>query len=79
METPAEVRTRRAQTAMDGAITLIAVLVVLQIWTLTATLEATLGGRGGVELPGAAISGILFLACGALYTFIERVDRSRRA
>ena len=68
----------RGLTAIDGAIALIAVLLVVQMWLLTATLEAFLAGHHGPALPAAIVSAVLFGACFALYLFIERVDRSSR-
>ena len=68
----------RGLTAIDGAISLIAVLLILQMWLLTATLEAFLAGHREPALPGAILSMLLFGACFGLYLFIERVDRSSR-
>jgi hypothetical protein len=62
-------------TAIDGAIGLIAVLLVVQMWLLTATLEAFLAGHHGVAAPAAAISAVLFSGCAGLYLFLERLDR----
>ena len=70
--------TRRGLTAIDGAIALIAVLLIVQMWLLTATLEAFLAGHHGPALPAAIVSAALFAACFGLYLFIERVDRSSR-
>jgi hypothetical protein len=67
---------RRGTTAIDGAIALIAVLLIVQMWLLTATLEAFLAGHRETALPAAAISAFLFAACLGLYLFIEGVDRS---
>lgn len=67
--------TSRSLTALDGAIALVSILLVVQMWLLTATLEAFLGGHYGVVGPGALISGALFTANVALYRFIEGIDR----
>ena len=69
---------RRGLTAIDGAIAMIAVLLIVQMWLLTATLEAYLGGHRGPALPAALVSLALFAACFGLYLFIERVDRAWR-
>jgi predicted Co/Zn/Cd cation transporter (cation efflux family) len=63
---------------MDGAIAFIALLLVVQMWLLTATLEAFLAGHREPALPAAIISLALFAACFALYLFIERIDRASR-
>ncbi|HEV8240141.1 MAG TPA: DUF6755 family protein [Thermoanaerobaculia bacterium] len=71
---------RRELTAIDGALALLAVLLVVQIWLLTAALEAFLGGHRGVALPAAVVSGLLFAACCGLFLFIRGLDRaSQRA
>jgi hypothetical protein len=70
--------TRGGLTAIDGAIALIAILLVIQMWLLTATLEAYLAGHTEPILPAAIISGILFAACGGLFLFIRNIDAARR-
>lgn len=57
---------------------MIAVLLVVQMWLLTATLEAFLAGHHEVTMPAAVLSAILFGACAGLFLFIERVDRGSR-
>jgi len=64
--------------ALNAALGLIVLLLVVQMWLLTATLEAYLAGHHGAALPGAVISAILFAACGCLYLFIGRLDRKPR-
>ena len=68
----------RALTAIEGAIALIAVLLIVQMWLLTATLEAFLAGHRETALPGAVLSGLLFAACAGLGVFIRHADRSSR-
>lgn len=68
----------RGLTAIDGAIALIAILLIVQMWLLTATLEAFLAGHQQVALPSAGLSLVLFAACFALYLFIGRADRASR-
>lgn len=69
---------RRGLTAIDGALALIAVLLIVQMWLLTATLESYLAGHRGVALPAAIVSGVLALACLGLYLFVHGVDREVR-
>ena len=64
--------------AINGALGMIVLLIVAQMWLLTATLEAYLAGHHEAAVPGAIVSGVLFVACGALAIFIGRVDRSAR-
>ncbi|HYA62985.1 MAG TPA: DUF6755 family protein [Candidatus Sulfotelmatobacter sp.] len=69
---------RRGSVAIDGGMALIVILLVVQIWLLSATLEAFLAGHAGAVLPAAVFSGLLFSACLALNFFVERVDRESR-
>ena len=64
----------RGLTAIDGAMALIVILLIVQIWLLSATLESYLAGHPEAALPGAMISGILFAACLGLYRFVDRID-----
>ena len=66
-------------TAIDGAIALIAILLVTQMWLLTATLESYLAGHAEPILPAAIMSGIIFGACGGLFLFIRRIDAEVRS
>ncbi len=68
----------RALTAIDGALALVAVLLVIQMWLLTATLESFLAGHHEAAIPGAIVSGLLFAASFGLYTFVLRVDAEVR-
>ncbi len=65
-------------TAIDGALALNGVLLVVQMWLLTATLEAFLAGHRDSALPAAILSGVLFLASLALYRFVDRLDAGPR-
>jgi len=67
----------RGLTAIDGAMALIILLLFVQIWLLSATLDAYLAGHEEAVLPGALISGLIFLCCGALYLFVRRLERTR--
>ena len=68
----------RGLTAIDGAMALIVILLMVQIWLLSATFESYLAGHRDTAVPGAVISLILFAACFALYRFIDRVDSEVR-
>ena len=70
-------RETRSLTALDGVISLIAVLLIVQMWLLTSTLEAYLAGHGEVALPAAAISALLFIGSFGLYRSIVSLDRRR--
>lgn len=68
----------RGLTAISGAMALIAVLLMVQIWLLSAALESFLKGDTRAALPAAVCSGIILLACVGLYFFVDRVDAEVR-
>jgi len=72
------VNERKETTAIDGAMALIAILLIVQMWLLTATLESFVAGHDESILPAAVISGIIFGACAGLYVFIRRLDAKVR-
>ncbi|HSS95710.1 MAG TPA: DUF6755 family protein [Terriglobales bacterium] len=74
-ETPPQ---NRGLTAIAGAMSLIVVLLVVQIWLLSAALESFLAGNRKSALPAAVFSGLMFLACLGLYAFVDRVDSDVR-
>lgn len=68
----------RGLSAIDGAIALIVILLVVQMWWLSASLEAYLSGHFESALPAAVVSGILTTFCLFLFLFIRRLDRQVR-
>ncbi len=68
----------RGLNAISGAMSLIVILLMVQIWLLTATLESYLANRHGAAIPAAIISAVIFLFCFGLYWFVERIDRDVR-
>lgn len=68
----------RGLTAIDGAMVLIIILLIVQIWLLSATLESYLAGHRDAAVPGAIISALLFAACFGLYRFVDRIDSEVR-
>jgi predicted Co/Zn/Cd cation transporter (cation efflux family) len=70
---------KRGLTAIDGALALIALLLIVQMWLLTATLESYLAGHHEVVIPAAIISGLFFLVCVGLYFFVRRIDVEARS
>ena len=75
---PVRYSDRRGLTAVDGANALIAILVLIQMWMLSAAVEAALAGAGRATLPAVLASGGLTAGCAALYRFISRIDREMR-
>ncbi len=64
-----------ALVAIDGALALIAILLIVQMWLLSATLESYLSGHHAVVVPAALVSAGLSGACLVLAGFIQRIGR----
>jgi len=63
---------------VHGMLIFVLIVVILQLWLLTATVNAWLGGDDSIVWPGAAVSaGGLMLNVGLL-TFLGRIERTRR-
>jgi Family of unknown function (DUF6755) len=69
---------RRGLVAIDGAMALIGILLVVQIWLLSATLETFLAGHSGAVVPATIFSGLIFSGCLALDFLVKRVDEDSR-
>ncbi|MEI8197299.1 MAG: DUF6755 family protein [Phycisphaerae bacterium] len=59
-----------------GILCFVLVLVVLQLWLLTATMNAYLGGDESVIWPAAAASTVCLLLNGGLLWYIYAMERS---
>jgi len=60
-----------------GMLFFVLIVVVLQLWLLTATMNAWLGGDDGLVWPAAAVSGACFALNAGLLVFLVRVERTR--
>ena len=69
---------RSGLTAIDGAMSLVVILLIVQMWLLTSALEASLAGHDETALPASIISGVILGACIGLYLFVDRVDADVR-
>ncbi|HEV2104057.1 MAG TPA: DUF6755 family protein [Candidatus Acidoferrum sp.] len=69
---------KKGLVAIDGVMALIVLLVVVQIWLLSAALESFLAGHAETSLPAAIFSGLLFLSCVGLTLFASGIDRDSR-
>jgi uncharacterized protein DUF6755 len=67
---------RRRITALDGIAALLILLLIVQVWLLSATLDAFLAGHCDAALPGAITSGVIFAAAAGLYQFAQQIDRA---
>jgi hypothetical protein len=65
-------------TIINGMLAFVLMLVVLQLWLLTASMNAYLGGDRSVIWPAAGAS-LLCLALNAgLLRYLYQIDRARR-
>jgi hypothetical protein len=65
-------------TIINGMLVFVLIVVVLQLWLLTATMHAWLGGDASIVWPGlAASAGGLALNVG-LYVYLRRLERTRK-
>jgi hypothetical protein len=62
----------------SGILVLIATLVIIQLWLLTAALEALLAHERAVLAPAAIGSLVLFLINAGLLVYVEAFDRRVR-
>jgi len=69
---------RQGLTAIDAAISLTVILLMVQMWLLTTALEALLAGHRETALPAALISGFIFSACWVLFLFVDKIDTDVR-
>lgn len=66
----------RQRVAVDAAMAMVIVLLMIQMWLLTATLESFLAGHHETALPAMIVSALLFLGCAGLYLMVARLDRA---
>ncbi len=71
-------RREHGLTLFTGIVWFIGSIVVVQLWLVTAALEALLAGRFAVLVPAALASLALASINGALLVFVNRQDRSIR-
>ena len=66
-------------TIVYGMLVFVLIVLILQLWLLTATMNAWLGGDDSVVWPAAAVSaGGLALNVGLL-VYLGRLERTRKA
>ena len=70
-------RAQRA-TIVNGMLAFVMMLVVLQLWLLTATMNAYLGGDRAVIWPAAVASLACLLLNVGLLRYLYRIERTRR-
>ena len=70
-------RAQRA-TIVNGMLAFVMMLVVLQLWLLTATMNAYLGGDPSIIWPAAAASLVCLTLNGGLLRYLYHIERTRR-
>jgi uncharacterized protein DUF6755 len=70
-------RPQRA-TIVNGMLAFVIVLVVLQLWLLTATMNAYLGGDDSVIWPAGVVSALCLLLNAGLLRYLYHIERTRR-
>ena len=61
-----------------GMLVFVLIVVILQLWLLTATMNAWLGGDDSVVWPAAAVSIAVFGLNAGLLAYLGRIERTRR-
>jgi hypothetical protein len=62
-------------TIVFGILSIVLMMVVLQLWLLTATMNAFLAGQERVIIPAAVASIICFALNAGLLSYIYRMER----
>ncbi len=62
-------------TIVFGILSIVLIIVVLQLWLLTATMNAYLAGQDRVILPAAIASLVCFALNAGLLSYIYRMER----
>jgi hypothetical protein len=61
-------------TIIAGILSFVVVLVILQLWLLTATMNAYLGGDDSILVPAALASGVCLLLNLGLLWYVYRLE-----
>jgi uncharacterized membrane protein YjjP (DUF1212 family) len=62
---------------VQGILAFVLILVVLQLWLLTATMNAYLGGDDRVVWPAAIASSLCFALNVGLLVYLRRLEKPR--
>ena len=65
-------------TIVYGMLVFVLIVVILQLWLLTATMNAWLGGDDSVVWPAAVVSIVVFGLNAGLLRYLSRIERTRR-
>ncbi len=64
-------------TIINGMLVFVLTVVVLQLWLLTATMNAWLGGDDSIVWPGAIVSAAGLALNVGLLAYLRRMERTR--
>ena len=62
-------------TIANGILAIVALIVILQLWTFTASMNALLGGDTAISIPAAAVSLVCFGLNLGLLRYLYGLDR----
>ncbi len=62
---------------VNGMLAFVLILVVMQLWLLTATMDAWLGGDESIVWPGLLVSAAGLALNAGLLIFLRRMERTR--
>ena len=65
-------------TIIHGMLIFVLVIVVLQLWLLTTTMNAWLGGDDSIVWPATAASGACLALNIGLFRYLVRLERTRK-
>jgi len=66
---------QQKMTIVFGILSIVVMTVVLQLWLLTATMNAFLAGQEAVIIPAAIVSIVCFALNAGLLSYIYRMER----
>lgn len=65
-------------TIVSGMLVFVLIVVILQLWLLTATMNAWLGGDHSIVWPGALVSAAGLALNVGLFAYLRHIERTRR-
>ena len=68
-------RRERRMVVVSGILVFVILIVTLQLWLLTATMNAVLGGDVGIAVPAALVSAACLALNLGLLWYLFRLDR----
>jgi hypothetical protein len=66
-------------TIINGMLVFVLIVLVLQLWLLTATMNAWLGGDDSIVWPAAVASAAGLALNAGLYGYLRRIERTRKS